>query len=101
LRCYNKVLDKELPMRCEMFYANCLMTSRPEDVTLDLKQSTIKKQAKLFSVMEKKKLIVCKAIHKQDNIVSVDRTNKTFAEYCAAVDAVEAGAYTRSHFSLS
>jgi translation initiation factor 2D len=68
--------DAELPMRCELFYTNCVLPSRPEDVTLDLKKSTFKKQAKLFSVMEKKKVIVCKAIHKFDNIVTVNRDNK-------------------------
>ena len=67
-------------MRCELFYANCVLPSRPADVTLDLKKSSFKKQAKLFAVLEKKKLIATKAIHKQDNIVSVNRdTQRTWS----------------------
>lgn len=85
----DKLADSDLPMRCELFYANCVLPSRPEDVTLDLKKSSFKKQAKLFSVMEKKGLIKCKAIHKQDNIISVNREHKLFLEYCAAVDLAE------------
>jgi translation initiation factor 2D len=93
-RCFMAALDKltdaELPVRCELFYANVL-SSRPDDVTLDLKKSTFKKQAKIFSVMEKRGLITCKAIHKQDNVVSVNRDNKVFLEYCAASEAAGGG----------
>ena len=88
----DKLADADLPMRCELFYANCVLPSRPADVTLDLKKSSFKKQAKLFAVLEKKKLIATKAIHKQDNIVSVNRDHAAYLEYCAAADAAEAAA---------
>ena len=61
--------DGDLPMRCELFYANLLLPSRPPDVTLDLKKSAFKKQQKLFAAFEKRKLIAVKRVHGQDNIV--------------------------------
>ena len=88
-RCFaigaNKVSDAELPMRCENFYANFVLPARPEGVQLDLKHSTYKKQAKLFSVMEKKhKLIKTKLVHKIENIVAIEREHALLAKYAVA-----------------
>ena len=90
-RCFalgaNKVTDAELPIRCEAFYANFVLPSRPSGVTLDLKNSSFKKQTKLFSVMEKKVgLIKTKLVHKIENIVSIDRGHALLAKYAAASD---------------
>ena len=84
-RCFalgaNKVTDAELPIRCEAFYANFVLPSRPSGVTLDLKNSSFKKQTKLFSVMEKKVgLIKTKLVHKIENIVSIDRGHALLAK---------------------
>ena len=90
-RCFalgaNKVTDAELPIRCEAFYANFVLPSRPSGVTLDLKNSSFKKQTKLFNVMEKKVgLIKTKLVHKIENIVSIDRGHVLLAKYAAASD---------------
>ena len=90
-RCFalgaNKVTDAELPIRCEAFYANFVLPSRPSGVTLDLKNSSFKKQTKLFNVMEKKVgLIKTKLVHKIENIVSIDRGHALLAKYAAASD---------------
>lgn len=91
-RCFaiaaNKVTDAELPMRCEMFYANFVLPARPEGVTLDLKHSTYKKQAKLFNVMEKKVgLIKTKLVHKIENVASIDRSHALLSKYAVAGDS--------------
>jgi len=88
-RCFalgaNKLTDAELPIRCEAFYANFLLPSRPSGVTLDLKHSSFKKQTKLFNVMEKKVgLIKTKLVHKIENIVSIDRAHALLAKYASA-----------------
>ena len=72
-------------------YANFVLPSRPSGVTLDLKNSSFKKQTKLFSVMEKKVgLIKTKLVHKIENIVSIDRGHALLAK-CAAARGEDSG----------
>ncbi|CAL50008.1 Pseudouridine synthase/archaeosine transglycosylase [Ostreococcus tauri] len=94
-RCFamglNKVTDAELPMRCETFYANFVLPSRPEGVQLDLKHSTFKKQAKLFHVMEKKVgIIKTKLVHKIENVASVNREHALLAKYAVNTETSDA-----------
>jgi translation initiation factor 2D len=98
-RCFMSALtrglkDVDLPMRCELFYANLLLPSRPPDVTLDLKKSAFKKQQKLFAAFEKRKLIAVKRVHGQDNIVRVDRDHPAYLEFVRASGDAGAGAGT-------
>ena len=98
-RCFMSALtrglkDGDLPMRCELFYANLLLPSRPPDVTLDLKKSAFKKQQKLFAAFEKRKLIAVKRVHGQDNIVRVDRDHPAYLEFVRASGDAGAGAGT-------
>lgn len=98
-RCFMSALtrglkDGDLPMRCELFYANLVLPSRPPDVTLDLKKSAFKKQQKLFAAFEKRKLIAVKRVHGQDNIVRVDRDHPAYLEFVRASGDAGAGAGT-------
>lgn len=93
------VSDGELPMRCDMCYTNCVLPRRPRGVTLDLKRSGFRKQQKLFSLFEKKKVITTKLIHKQENVVAVDRTHALCVAHCAVEDetAREDGRFEANH----
>ena len=82
--------ESKLPMRCELFYTNCLLPQRPSNVQLDLKKSTLKKQQTIFALFEKKKLSTTKTIHKLENIVSVDREHALYKKHCAAMGALDA-----------
>ena len=98
-RCFMSALtrglkDGDLPMRCELFYANLLLPSRPPDVTLDLKKSAFKKQQKLFASFEKRKLIAVKKVHGQDSIVRVDRDHPAYLEFARASGDAGVGAGT-------
>ena len=100
-RCFMSALtrglkDGDLPMRCELFYANLLLPSRPPDVTLDLKKSAFKKQQKLFASFEKRKLIAVKKVHGQDSIVRVDRDHPAYLEFVRASGDAGVGAGTSS-----
>ena len=96
-RCFMSALafrlkDGDLPMRCELFYANLLLPSRPPDVTLDLKKSAFKKQQKLFAAFEKKKLVAVKKVHGHECVARVDRDHPAYLEFVRA--ARDAGAGT-------
>jgi translation initiation factor 2D len=96
-RCFMSALafrlkDGDLPMRCELFYANLLLPSRPPDVTLDLKKSAFKKQQKLFAAFEKKKLVAVKKVHGHECVARVDRDHPLYLEFVRA--ARDAGAGT-------
>lgn len=93
------VSDGELPMRCDMCYINCVLPRRPRGVTLDLKRSGFRKQQKLFSLFEKEKVITTKLIHKQENVVAVDRTHALYVAHCAVEDetAREDGRFEANH----
>jgi len=87
-----RLKDGDLPMRCELFYANLLLPSRPPDVTLDLKKSAFKKQQKLFAAFEKKKLVAVKKVHGHECVARVDRDHPLYLEFVRA--ARDAGAGT-------
>lgn len=94
-RCFaigaHKIADDALPMRCENFFANFVLPSRPDSVTLDLKHSTYKKQAKLFSVMEKKGVIKTKLIHKIENVLTINREHELLKKHASTAEPADAG----------
>jgi translation initiation factor 2D len=94
-----RLKDGDLPMRCELFYANLLLPSRPPDVTLDLKKSAFKKQQKLFAAFEKKKLVAVKKVHGHECVARVDRDHPLYLEFVRA--ARDAGAGTSASADLS
>ena len=103
-RCFMSALtrglkDGDLPMRCELFYANLVLPSRPPDVTLDLKKSAFKKQQKLFAAFEKKKLVAVKKVHGHECVARVDRDHPLYLEFVRA--ARDAGAGTSASADLS
>lgn len=84
---HEKVIDKDLPMRLDAFYSNCLLAVRPPGIQIDTKKSSYKKLPKFFMSYEKKGLIQTKIIHKAEQLVGVNREHELYITYKAESEA--------------
>ena len=71
--------DADLPVMVSNFWSKSVLPMRPEGTTLDIKQSPFKKISKLVSALQKKKVLKCKLVRKEEHIVAVDRAHPDIA----------------------